>query len=83
MRFLPWLRGKFKRIKALLKKCSLECDGIDLMPFECDGFENGCLKTDVKICAKTGIRIYVKNADEKLRRKRCLHKIFGYLKTMD
>lgn len=73
MRFLLWLRGKFKRIKALLKKCSLECDG----------FENGCLKTDVKICAKTGIRIYVKNADEKLRRKRCLHKIFGYLKTMD
>lgn len=57
MRFLPWLRGKFKRIKTLLKKCSLECDG----------FENGCLKTDVKICAKTGIRIYVKNADEKLR----------------
>lgn len=28
MRFLPWLRGKFKRIKALLKKCSLEFDGI-------------------------------------------------------
>lgn len=28
MRFLPWLRGKFKRIKALLKKCSLEFDCI-------------------------------------------------------
>lgn len=53
MRFLPWLRGKFKRIKALLKKCSLECDGIRCNALNVDGFENGCLKTDVKICAKT------------------------------